>query len=187
VKAALAALSCLAGLVLAGCSTLPKVSDPSGVDVSVAGLTDQKVMIYYGQGGPDDLDPYIPANPLLSGSHDALVVLRIELASIRKGFVTLDDARATDASGTVVARLYSKRDFLDLLGRQSTDEQVLTQLNVKVERTYFPDGGVEIGPGSRRYAVVLVGKSPLPTPLTVTAQISVDKGAPRDFQFSWSN
>lgn len=186
-KASVAALSCLAALVLVGCATLPRVQDHSGVDVSVTGLTDQRVMIDYGQGFPFEPDPYIPPNQLLAGSHDAYVVLRIEVASIRKSFVRLDGAAATDSSGTVVARLFSKREFLNLLARQNTDEQLITQLGVMVERTYFPDGGLETGPGSRRYAVVLVGKSPLATPLTVNAQVTVDTGSPRAFQFQWSN
>jgi hypothetical protein len=184
VKAAL--LACLAALFLAGCATLPKVSDPSGIDVSVTGLSDQKVMIYYGQGGPNQPDPYIASYQLLGGSNDAYVVIRIELASLRKASVTLNDAVATDSSGNVVARLSSKRGFLGLLRQKSADEQLQTQLGVIVERTYFPDGGVEIGPGTRSYAAVLVGKPQLPTPLTVTGRMTVED-APRSFQVQWSN
>jgi hypothetical protein len=174
-------------VLLAGCSTMPRVQDPSGVDVSVIGLTDQKVMMYYGQGGPFEPDPYLPSSQLLTTSgNNPFVVLRIQLASIRKAFVTLDDAEAKDSSGAVVARLSSKPDFLDLLGRQSTDEQLLNQLGVKVERTYFPARGVRIDPGSRSFAVVLVAKTQLLTPLTVTAQLSIE-GTPRVFQFQWPN
>ena len=184
-KSTLGALCCVIAVLLAGCSTLPRVQDPSGVDVSVTGLTDQKVRIYYGQGGPFEPDPYLPSGQLLT-SNNPFVVLGIELASIRKAFVTLDGAEAKDSSGTVVARLSSKPDFLDLLQRQSTDEQLLNQLGVKVERTYFPGGGARIDPGSRRFAVVLVGKTQLPTALTVTVQLSVE-GTPRVFQFHWPN
>ena len=180
------ALCCGIAVLLAGCSTLPRVQHPSGVDVSVTALTDQKVMIYYGQGGPFEPDPYLASGQLLTRS-DPFLVLRIELASIRKAFVTLDYAEAKDSSGTVVACLSSKPDFLALLLRQSTDEQLLNQLSIKVERTYFPDGGVRIDPGSRSFAVVLVGKTQLPTPLTVTAQLSVEAGTPRVFQFQWPN
>jgi hypothetical protein len=144
-------------------------------------------MIYYGQGGSFEPDPYLPSGQVLTSSNNPFVVLRIEIASIRKAFVSLDDAEAKDSSGTVVARLSSKPDFLDLLRRQSTDEQLLNQLGIKVERTYFPDGGVRIDPGSRSFAVVLVGKTQLPMPLTVTAQLSVDAGTPRVFQFQWPN
>jgi len=172
-------------VLLAGCSTLPRVQDPSGVDVSVTGLTDQKVMMYYGQGDTSQPDPYLPSGQLLVTSSNPFMVLRIELASIRKAFVTLDDAEAKDSTGTVVARLSSKPDFLDLLRRQSTDEQLLAQLGVKVERTYFPGGGVRIDPGRRSFAVVLMGKTQFPTPLTVTAQLSVE-GTPRLFEFQWS-
>lgn len=184
-KSTLCALCCVIAVFFAGCSTLPKVQDPTGVDVSVIGLTDQKVRIYYGQGGPFEPDPYLPSGQLLT-SNNPFVVLGIELASIRKAFVTLDGAEAKDSSGTVVARLSSKPDFLDLLQRQSTDEQLLNQLGIKVERTYFPGGGARIDPGSRRFAVVLVGKTQLPTALTVTVQLSVE-GTPRVFQFHWPN
>ena len=160
-KSTLGALCCVIAVVLAGCSTLPKVQDPSGVDVSVTGLTDQKVQIYYGQGGPFEPDPYLASGQLLTSSNP-FVVLRIELASIRKAFVSLDDAEAKDSSGTVVARLSSKPDLLDQLRRQSTDEQLLNQLILKVERTYFPDGGARIDAGSRSFAVVLMGKAQLP-------------------------
>jgi hypothetical protein len=183
-KSTLGALCCVFAVVLAGCSTLPKVQDPSGVDVSVTALTDQKVQIYYGQGGPFEPDPYLPSGQLLTSS-DPFIVLRIELASLRKAFVSLDGAEAKDSSGTVVARLSRVPDFMDLLRRQSTDEQLLNQLTIKVQRTYFPDKGVQIDPGNRSFAVVLVGKAPLPTPLTVTAQLSVDTGTPRIFQFQW--
>jgi hypothetical protein len=156
------------------------------VDVAVTGLTDQKVQIYYGQGGDFEPDPYIPSGQLLTTTYPFLV-LRIELASLRKAFVTLDDAEAKDSSGTVVARLYRKPEFMGMLARQSTDEQLLNQLGVKVERTYFPDGGARIDPGNRSFAVVLVGKTQLPTPVTVTAQLTVDAGTPRVFQFQWPN
>ena len=139
-----------AALAVTGCQTLPRVEDPSGVDVAVRGLTDQKVMMYYGQGGPFEPDPYLPPNLLLSGGHEAYVLIRIEITSIRKGLVTLDDAQATDSRGAVVARLYREKDFLDLLRRQKADEQLLGQLSVKVERTYFPDTGWEIGPAAAR-------------------------------------
>jgi hypothetical protein len=186
-KSTIGALCCAIGVLLAGCSTLPRVQDPSGVDVSVIGLTDQKVMMYYGQGGPFDPDPYLSSGQLLTTSgNNPFVVLRIQLASIRKAFVTFDDAEAKDSSGAVVARLSSKKDFLDLLGRQSADEQLLAQLGVKVERTYFPGGGLRMDPGSRSFAVVLMGKTLFPTPLTVTAQLSVE-GTPRVFQFQWPN
>jgi|GEM_PF-5024128 len=36
------------------------------------------------------------------------------------------------------------------------------------------------------FTVVLVGRTQLPSPLTVTAQLSVE-GAPRIFQFQWPN
>ena len=155
------------------------------MDVSVTGLTDQKVRVYYGQGGPFEPDPYLPSGQLLTPGNP-FIVLRIELASIRTAFVTLDDAEAKDSSGTVVASLSSKADLLDLLARQSTDEQLLNQLGVKVERTYFPGGGARIDAGRRSFAVVLTGKTQLPTPLTVTAQLSVE-GTPRLFQFQWPN
>ena len=184
-KSTLCALCCAIAVLLAGCSTLPRVQDPSGVDVSVTGLTDQKVRIYYGQGGPFEPDPYLPSGQLLTPGNP-FIVLRIEIASIRKAFVTLDDAEAKDSSGAIGARLSSESEFLDLLRRQSTDEQLLNQLGVKVERTYFPDGGVRIDPGSRSFAVVLAGKTQLPSPLTVTAQLSVE-GTPRVFQFQWPN
>ena len=184
-KSTLGALCCVIAVLLAGCSTLAKVQDPSGVDVSVTGLTDQKVRIYYGQGGIFEPDPYLPSGQLLTGSIP-FMVLRIEIASLRKAFVSLDDAEAKDSSGTVVARLSSKPDFLDLLGRQSTDEQLLNQLDIKLERTYFPGRGVRTDPGTRSFAVVLVGKTQLPTPLTVTAQLTVE-GTPRVFQFQWPN
>lgn len=179
------ALCCVIAVLLAGCSTLPRVQDPSGVDVSVTGLTDQKVMIYYGQGGPFEPDPYLTSGQLLTSSNP-FIALRIEIASLRKAYVTLDDAEAKDSSGAVVARLSGKSDFLDLLRRQSADEQLLNQLDIKVERTYFPDRGVRIDPGDRSFAVVLVGKTQLPTPLTVTAQLSVE-GTLRVFQFQWPN
>jgi hypothetical protein len=187
VKSTMVALWGAVALVLAGCSTLPKVTDISGVDVSVTGLTDQQVMIHYGQGGPFEPDPYIHGNQILSGDNRAYVIVRIELPSIRRAFVTLDGVQAVDSNGTVVASLYSKREFLDLLRTQGTDEQLLTQLHIKIERTYFPDGGAQIDPGSRSYAVVLVGKAPLPVPLTVSARISVDGGTPRAFNFQWSS
>ncbi|MFI5367691.1 MAG: hypothetical protein ACHQ1F_01630 [Spirochaetia bacterium] len=185
-KSTIGALCCAVAVLLAGCSTLPGVQDPSGVDVSVIGLTDQKVMMYYGQGDTSQPDPYLPSGQLLVTSSNPFVVLRIGIASIRNAFVTLDDAEAKDSSGTVVARLSSKKDFLDLLGRQSTDEQLLAQLGVKVERTYFPGGGLRMDPGNRSFAVVLMGKTQFPTPLTVTAQLSVE-GTARVFQFQWPN
>jgi len=187
VKALIAVFTFMAALVVIGCQTVPKVSDPSGVDVTVTGLTDQKVMIYYGQGAPFEPDPYIPPSLLLSGHTDAYVVVRIEVASIRKALITLDDAQAMDATGTVVAHLLRKADFLDLLRRQGADEQLLGQLDLKVERTYFPDAGWQTSPGKRAFAAVLVATAPLKPPLTVNAQLTVDGGAPRAFQVPWTN
>ena len=184
-KSTIGALCCVIVVLLVGCSTLPKVQDPSGIDVSVIGLTDQKVQIYYGQGAPFDPDPYLASGQVLTPGTPFLV-LRIEIASLRKGLVSLDNAEVKDSSGAVVARLSSKEDVLAMLGRQSTDEQLLRQLTVKVERTYFPGGGAHIEPGTRSFAVVLAGKTQLLTPLTVTAQLSVE-GAPRAFQFQWPN
>ena len=183
-RSAVAFLCVVTALVMAGCQGLPKVLDPSGVDVAVTGLTDQQVMIHYGQGAPFDPDPYLAPNMLLSG-HASYVVLRIEINSIRNAFITVNNAEAKDAGGTVVARLSSKRDFIGMLIQQSTDDQLLTQLQVKAERSYFPDGGIEVGPGSRAYAVVLVGNVLTP-PLTVTAQVTVDTSEPRAFDFPWS-
>ena len=184
-KSTRGALCFAIAVLLAGCSTLPKVQDPSGVDVSVTGLTDQKVQIYYGQGGPFEPDPYLSSGQLLT-SGNPFLVLRIEIASLRRAFVSLDSAQAQDSSGAVVARLSSEGDFIEMLGRQSTDEQLLRQLGVKVERTYFPARGARVEPGKRSFAVVLAAKTQLPTPLTVTAQLSVD-GTPRAFQFQWPN
>ena len=98
----------------------------------------------------------------------------------------LSDATAKDAGGTVVARLSRQRDFLGLLRQQSTDDQVLNQLTTKTQRTYLPDGGVQVGPGTRSYAVVLVGNA-LQPPLTVEAAVTVDTGEPRTFTFQWKN
>ncbi len=143
-------------------------------------------MAYYGQGGPFEPDPYIPASQILTGTNDSYVILRIDLASIRKGLVTLDGAQAANSNGDVIARLLSKQDFQNVLLRQTADEQLLNQLDIKVERTYFPDGGARVSPGTLSYAVVLLGKGKFPTPLTVKAQVSVD-GTPRTFELQWTN
>jgi len=179
------ALLCLVPFIFAGCQSVPKVQDPSGVSISVVPLTDNQVMMYYGQGAPFEPDPYIAPAMILS-SHWSYVVLRVEIQSMRKAFVTLSDAVARDATGAVSLNCPTSRIFLSLLRQESTDDQLLNQLATKAERTYFPDGGVEVGPGRRSYAAVLVGSVAKP-PLTVEAHMNVDTEPPRPFQVQWSN
>ncbi|HTP59731.1 MAG TPA: hypothetical protein VMM82_12495, partial [Spirochaetia bacterium] len=105
------ALLLILPFILAECQSVPKVQDPSGVSVSVVALTDDQVMMYYGQGAPFEPDPYIAPGGIFS-SRVTYVVLRVEIDSRRNAFVMLNDAAAKDATGSVVARVSSKRDFL---------------------------------------------------------------------------
>jgi hypothetical protein len=178
-------------LAFAGCASVPVVHDPSGVDVAVTGLSENLVMMYYGQGGVGEPDPYIAASGLLSGllpsQKQDFVVLRIEIASLIQTHVDIYDVGVKDAKGADAARLFTKQEFLELLRSQSLDDQVLNGYKLKLDQTYFPDGGVEIKAGKRSYVAVLVGRHPLPTPLSVEASIDLGFDAPRVFRFQWTN
>jgi hypothetical protein len=181
----IAAFGGFLALVLVGCAGLPSVHDPSGVDISVTGLSDRQVFVYYGQGGPFEPDPYIANSALFAPEKHQFIVLRIEIASLQKTTITLNSATARDENGAVVARLYSKREFLALLKSESVDDQQLSAFNLKVEQTYIPDRGIEMTPGKRTYVAVLMGKPPLPHSLTVTARIDPGIGTPRTLLIDW--
>jgi len=181
---AMAMFGCLAVVALLACASLPKVLDPSGIDLNVTALSDRMVMVYYGQGGPFSVDPYLPITGFMIGKQFSYVVLRIQLVSLRKSHISLIDARATDSDGKVVARLHSRQDFEALIRSQTADEQAIGRLDTKVDQTYFPDGGVETVPGERTYTAVLVADTTIHLPVPISVEISVD-GEARNLQAQW--
>ena len=180
----MAMFGCLAVVALLACASLPKVLDPSGIDLNVTALSDRMVMVYYGQGGPFSVDPYLPITGFMIGKQFSYVVLRIQLVSLRKSHISLIDARATDSDGKVVARLHSRQDFEALIRSQTADEQAIGRLDTKVDQTYFPDGGVETVPGERTYTAVLVADTTIHLPVPISVEISVD-GEARNLLAQW--
>ena len=148
-------------------------------------------MVYYGQGTDGDPNPYIPQSGLLSGLLASqkvdFVVLRMDIASLGPRHIAVTDAAAKDASGTVLARFYSEQDFLSMLKSYALDEQGFDSLKLRVEQSYMPDGGAQVKAGKRSYAVVLVGRHPLPKSLSVEADVDVEPGEPRVFHLQWAD
>ncbi len=175
-----AALTCL---ILAGCATVPKVTDPSGVDISVKAMNLYSVRTYYGTNATGDYNPFIPFGGLITRQDKDYVVLRIHIAAARDAVVSVNRILAEDASGARVAEWYTWPRFKRYIESWQYGGRQQQQLVDRAMRAYLPSNTVKVGPGTRNYVVVLIGNRPMPSPVTVVANISVDGGAPRIFRF----
>lgn len=170
-------------LILLGCVTIPKVTSPSGVDISVSAMSISQLKRNYGIDVSGDLNPFIPRSGVLTRQRNDFVVLKIDIAANRKAEVSLDDAVARDASGTVVAKLYTWSQFQGMLKQEYTAGRDYQQVYNRAHNAYLYSLQTEISPGRTSELVVLVGKHPLPKSVEVLVQMTVASGQPRYFKF----
>jgi len=168
-------------VALAGCATVPKVTSPTGVDVSVSQMSPSTIRSYYGIGVSGDLNPFIPAGGMLHKQKQDFIVLRISVASLRDADVTLDRATARDAQGNDVADLYTWRQFEALLKHDYFQGRDYQQVYSRARNAYMNPFDVSVRPGRSTYVVVLVGKHPLPFPVSVKVDVTVGLNDLRTF------
>lgn len=170
-------------LTLFGCVTVPKITSPSGVDISVSAMPMSELKSYYGIGVSGDLNPFIPRSGVLTQQRYDYIVLKIEIAANRNAEVALDYAVARDAAGSTVARLYTWSQFRDLLKQEFTAGRDYQQVYDKARNAYLYNAQTKVSPGRTSDIVVLVGKHPLPDTVEVLAQLTIGSGQPRTFRF----
>jgi len=170
----------LAG-ALSGCAGVPKVVDPSGVDLSLSRLTERQMLALYGAGTDDDPNPYVTPGSLLSSSDAEYIVLRLDVVAARRALISLNEVTARDDSGKQLATLYTWPDFKAWLKSWSMDDKVLNIEYVKAESSYIPGMDFQVGVGRRSYYLVLIGKRPIPKPCTVLGSFSIDSDTTKNF------
>lgn len=170
-------------LALAGCSTIPKISSPSGVDVSVVPLTTVQVRTYYGTNAQGDPNPFIPPGGLLTRQTQDYVVVRIEIAAAKEAEITVGGMTAEDAAGKVVAEAFSWEQFkanLQSWYQPGRDSQIRYN---RARNAYLPGKVMQLKPGRWDYIVVLVGKHPMPHPVAVKIAVAVNAAQPKTYEF----
>ena len=171
----------LAILSLAACSTIPKVTDPSGVDISVTQLSSSQIHSYYGINVSGDLNPFVPPGGFLSRQSLDYIVLRITVAAARPAEITLERATAVDAAGAQVAKLYTWPEFQSLLERSYSSGRDYQQVYGRARNAYMETFDQTIKPGRYSYEVVLVGKHPMPLPVKISVDIVEATSGARTF------
>ena len=108
----LAFLFAALSLMLGSCASVPKVTDESGVDISVERLTEIQAASSFG-GSPDKPNPYRTPGGLLMGKPNEFVVCKVKVNAVRDATVFLVKAEAVDLSGTSVATFEDMPSFID--------------------------------------------------------------------------
>jgi len=177
------ALSALA-LALSSCSTIPKVTDPSGVDVSVTQMTPGEISASYGfdtGDTGDNINPYLARTGYLTRQTLDFIVLQLKITAAVPAKVYLYRWSARGPSGNEVAALYSRDALRTQIDAWNQPGRGLQQANDTIRRSYLPSTTIEIGPGRRTYVLVFAGKHPMPLPATVVVDLSVNSGKGRSF------
>lgn len=170
-------------VALAGCASIPKVTSPTGVDVLVSQMSLPQIRSFYGIGVSGDLNPFLPPGSagLLHKQKMDFIVLKISVASARDAVVTLDSAVARDAHGNDVADLYTFDQFQSMLQANYQSGPTYQQVYGKARNAYLNPFEESVRPGRTSSVVVLVGKHPLPLPVTVDVHITVGVSDQRSF------
>jgi hypothetical protein len=177
-KRSVIVLSIIGIIILGGCASAPRVSDPSGVDISVVRLTLDQAMMLSFTDGPN---PYQAPGGLISHP-DEFVVLRFVVVAAQKAEVSVDSITALNPDGGRVAKYVYIDGLSDYIN--SWNAFTRAQSIQVVQNTYLPGDHFQVGPGHHTYYAVLIGKNPIPRPFTVEADVSVDDGQPRNFSFN---
>jgi len=172
--------SCIMLIGLAGCASSPKVSDPSGVDISVEKLTPGQALMSFGSL-PRDPNPYRTQGGAIMGFPNELIVLRFTIVAAQKAMVTINSITALDSKGTSVAKYYYIDEYSSYIG--TWQSAVTAQMVQKVQDTYVPGDSFTVLPGHHTYYAVLLGKNPIPRPFQVSVDASADDGQSRVFSF----
>ncbi|HUX11625.1 MAG TPA: hypothetical protein VMW87_01280, partial [Spirochaetia bacterium] len=133
-----ATLLAAAMVLLAGCASIPKVSDPSGVEISVTRMSDSQVRTRFGTGAAGDLNPFVPFGGLLTPQTADYVVLDVTIRAARKANLTFYRASAVDNTGKVVGDLYRWEQFKKLIKDWADPGKDYNQLYDRAMRVYFP-------------------------------------------------
>jgi hypothetical protein len=170
----------LCSILLAGCVSAPKVSDPSGVDISVVRLTSDQALMSFG-AAPTDANPYRTPGGMMMGYPHELIVLRFTVVAAKKAQISIDGITATGSDGSDVAKYYYIDDYTNYVTSWQGDLAV--KKAQVVQDTYLPGDHFQAWLGHHTYYAVLVGKNPIPRPYQAKVSISVDDGTPRIFTF----
>jgi len=168
-------------MLIVGCAGVPKVTDPSGVDINVVSLTEREVLGRFGM--TTDGNPYVAPGAAVMGTPGEYIVLRFDISASHEGIFHLNRIDALGPDSKPVATAFERDGFASYAPKWTDDESLAKKLSVNVERTYLPGYDFPIRPGRRTYYAVLAGKRPLPRPFVVTVSVSIDSGTARDFAF----
>ena len=162
----------LISLILAGCASVPKVSNPSGVDVSLRALSEVQVEQRF--GSIDGYDPYITPSTIVNANPDQYIVVELTIAAAKEARISVFSLVAKDADGRKFAHFFQWDDFAAYLDGWKEDAHAGQMLTAKAARDYLRNTDFDMKPGRRSYMAVLIGKKPLPKDFTIEVMYGVD-------------
>lgn len=159
----------LVSLFLCTCSTVSNSSVPADLvdsfNVRLATLQETE------NSGTIRPSPYIPPDGLFLKSDQEFIVLVIEAVSESgDSQASLIDIVASDGS----TRYRTKNEFISWWKTRSVYESYRRDWQRFLDRTYVPEGVFSIERGKSTFIAVMMGKRPIPKPLSVEARFMVN-------------
>jgi hypothetical protein len=157
---------------LAGCASVPKVADPSGVDLSIHSVSESEATLRFGANESDG-NPYLTPGGILQINKDQYVLVELKINADKPAHLEIYSIVARDAEGKEIAHFFEWNDFVAYIDDWKIDSRSGDMQRAAASRNYLKSTSLDLKPGSRSYMAVLIGKKPMPKKFTIDALFGV--------------
>ncbi len=170
-------LIALSVLGITGCASAPPVAENS---IKIDLLAKKQVTDKFGID--QKRDPFIAPTGILRGKPYEFVVFKLSTAFMSDKLVkiTID---AKDKDGTRTFGYWEKKDFIDMWHSWDSGEAAAVNRDALIDSYYVPGEQFTVRKGRNEWYLVLIGKTPLSHPLSVTIDVNAIGMAPYVRQF----
>jgi len=163
----------LFSLVFVGCASVPTVSSPSGVDVSLQAISEIEAEQRFGTLNSGS-DPYVTPGSFVNVNPDQYILVELNIAAAKEAKISIYSIVAHDTEGRELAHFFQWNDFVAYIDGWKEDAHTGQMQTAKAARDYLKVTDFDMKPGRRSYMAVLIGKKPLPKDFTIELIYGVD-------------